>query len=197
MNIGIDVDGVLVDLEKYQLKNGEKYFAKQAVNPKAYDVKQIFACTQSEREKFWQKYIWAYCLCEPAIDNAAQVISKLHDDGHKIIIITGRVHTTKNNITGKLFRTMLRYWLKKNHIVYDDIVFCLEKESSREKLNACIDKQVDIMIDDKPENLYALKDQVRVICYPAIWNKDVADTGFIKVNDWSDVYVQISNLNSL
>ena len=197
MNIGIDVDGVLVDLEKYQLKNGEKYFAKQAVNPKAYDVEQIFACTHEEREKFWHKYIWAYCMSEPAIDNAAQVISKLHDDGHKIIIITGRVHTTKNNITGKLFRTMLRYWLKKNHIVYDDIVFCLEKESSREKLNACIDKQVDIMIDDKPENLYALKDQVRVICYPAIWNKDVADTGFIKVNDWSDVYVQISNLNSL
>ena len=28
MNIGIDVDGVLTDLEKFQLENGKKYFAR-------------------------------------------------------------------------------------------------------------------------------------------------------------------------
>ena len=34
-------------------------------------------------------------------------------------------------------------------------------------------EKIDIMIDDKPENLFALKDKIKVICYPAIWNEKV------------------------
>lgn len=196
MNIGIDVDGVLVDMEGYQLRYGTEYFfkvyGKAAVNSKAFDIEQIFDCAHVEREKFWQKYIWAYCLTEPPIKNAPEIISKLHDDGHRIVLITGRAHTTENNITGKLFRFMLKHWLKKNHIIYDEIVFCSEKESSTDKLDACIAKNIDVMIDDKPENLFALADRVKVICYPAIWNEDVESNSFVRVNDWNDIYKQIS-----
>jgi len=198
MNIGIDVDGVLVDMECYQLKYGKPYFAKvygkDAVNPKAYDIEQIFDCTHAEREKFWKKYIWAYCLTEPPLKNAPEIISKLHNDGHKIFLITGRAHTTENGITGKLFRWMLRYWLKKNYIFYDDIIFCSEKDSSDDKLDACIEKKIDVMIDDKPDNLLALVNRIQVICYPAAWNEGAKSDAFIRVNDWNDIYDRISDL---
>ena len=50
MNIGIDVDGVLVDMEKYQLKYGKKFFLSRyninIKNPKAYDIQDIFDCTK-------------------------------------------------------------------------------------------------------------------------------------------------------
>lgn len=196
LNIGIDVDGVLVDLENYQLKHGKKYFSekfgKNVINANAYDIEQIFGCTHEQREKFWQKYIWEYCLTEPVIINASEIISKLHNDGHKIVIITGRVYTTKRGFMCMLFRSMLKYWLRKNNIVYDDIVFCSEKESSTDKYNACIEKDIDVMIDDKPENLLGLANKIEVICYPAAWNKETKDERFINVNNWKDIYECIS-----
>ena len=198
MNIGIDVDGVLVDIEGYQLKYGKEYFLKvhnkSIINPKAFDIEQIFDCSHKEREKFWQKYIWGYCLNEPPFPNAPECISKLHKEGHKIVLITGRAHTIEDNITGKLFRFMLKHWLKKNKFVYDDIIYCSEKESSTDKLKACIDNDIDIMIDDKPENLLALVDKLKVICYPAIWNQDVDNEYFIRVDGWNEVYEYVSKL---
>lgn len=195
MNIGIDVDGVLVDLESYQLKYGKIYFykahGKDVVNPKGYDIEEIFDCTHAEREKFWQKYIWRYCLKEAPLKNVPEIISKLHNDGHKIYLITGRAHTAESGITGKLFRWMFRHWLKKNHIYYDDIVFCSEKGSSTDKLDACMEKQIEVMIDDKPENLLALAYQIKVICYPTVWNEDVENDDFIRVRDWDDIYEKI------
>lgn len=50
MNIGIDVDGVLVDVENYQLKYEKKYFfnkhQREIKNPKGYDICDIVDCTK-------------------------------------------------------------------------------------------------------------------------------------------------------
>ena len=131
MIIGIDVDGVLSDIGNYQLKYSKPYFKKKynkdIVNPDKFDIEQIYDCTHKEREIFWQKYIWGYCLTEPAFKNASEVLLKLHEEENKIVIITGRAHTTEQGITGKLFRKMLTYWLKKNKIYYDEIYYCSEK----------------------------------------------------------------------
>lgn len=94
MKIGIDVDGVLVDMEGYQKKYGQIYFKKmfnkEIVNPDAYDIEQMFDCTHEKREKFWIKYIWAYCLKQPVIKDAPQTIEKLHNDNHTLVVITGQ-----------------------------------------------------------------------------------------------------------
>ena len=50
------------------------------------------------------------------------------------------------------------------------------------------------MIDDKPENLLALKDQLKVICYPAVWNEKLHDENIIKVSGWKDVYKKIEEI---
>ena len=36
------------------------------------------------------------------------------------------------------FRKMLLYWLKKNKLYYDEIIFCSEENSSTEKLDICL-----------------------------------------------------------
>lgn len=196
MNIGIDVDGVLVDMGNYQLKYGTEYFKKKynkdVIDPDAYDIEQIFDCTYEERERFWKKYIWAYCLTEPITPNAASVINRLHSEGHRIFIITGRAHTTEKGITGKLFRLMLRYWLKKNQVYYDEIIFCSEKESSTEKYDVCMKKSINVMIDDKPENLLALKDKIDIICYHAIWNSKIKQLDPYRVKDFDGIVAMIN-----
>ena len=46
MRIGIDVDGVLTNLQDYQLKYGKKYFGENVViNENGYDIQDIFGCS--------------------------------------------------------------------------------------------------------------------------------------------------------
>lgn len=176
MNIGIDVDGVLVDMESYQLKYGEKYFCdklhREIKAPKGYDICDIFNCTREEREKFWTKYIWRYCLKEPMVRGASEYAKRMHERGDNIYIITGRAHTTEKGILGNVFRWMLRRWLRKNRFYYDDIFYCSEKNSASDKYDVCIANKIDILIDDKADNLLALKDLIKVYCFSAAWNDD-------------------------
>lgn len=198
MIIGIDVDGVLSDIGNYQLKYSKPYFKKKynkdIVNPDKFDIEQIYDCTHKEREIFWQKYIWGYCLTEPAFKNASEVLLKLHEEENKIVIITGRAHTTEQGITGKLFRKMLTYWLKKNKIYYDEIYYCSEKESSVDKYDICQKLKTDVMIDDSPENLEAIKDISKVFCFTAAWNKNFECENMVRVNKWDEIYSAIHSL---
>lgn len=191
MNIGIDVDGVLVDMESYQLKYGKKYFCdklhRKIKNPKGYDICDIFDCTREEREKFWTRYIWSYCLKEPMTKGAAKYAKDMHENGHKIYIVTGRAHTTEVGIMGKIFRWMLKYWLKKNHFYCDDIFYCSEKNSEADKYDVCIEKNIDILIDDKIENLLALKDRVKIYCFQARWNEDCRELDAYRIRGFDDL----------
>ena len=88
MKIGFDVDGVLTDLENYQLKYGKKYFGEdKLVNEDEIDIKEMFNCTKQEREKFWIKYIWKYCFM-PFEEDMGALIRKLKEEGDEIYIIT-------------------------------------------------------------------------------------------------------------
>lgn len=185
MKIGIDVDGVLTNLEDYQLKYGKKYFGEDAiVNENGYDIKDIFGCTDEEREKFWLKYIWGYCLKEPIREDFVEYINRLKAEGHEVHIITGRAHTTEQNITGDLFRKMLLYKLNQAGLNFDSITYCSEKESAEEKFEICKKLGIDIMFEDKKENIMALKKICKIICVNAKYNKDViADNQIEKVNN--------------
>lgn len=191
MNIGIDVDGVLVDVEGYQIKYGKKYFCgklhRKIKNPKGYDICDIFDCTREERKKFWTKYIWAYCLKEPMTKGAAEYAKRAHEKGHKIYVVTGRAHTTEKGMTGKIFRRMLKRWLKKNHFYYDEIYYCSENNSAVDKYNICLKNKIDILIDDKAENLLALKDKITVYCFPAVWNKDNRQLDAYRIEGFEDL----------
>lgn len=197
MNIGLDVDGVLIDLEGYQMRWGMEYFVqgqkKKVENPKAYDIQDIFGCTKEERDAFWTRYIWKYCLTEPMTVNVAETVRKLRKRGHKIYIITGRVHTTKRGLKGWLFRNMLKYWLRKNRLIYDEILFCSEDGSAVEKVQICKEKHIDIMVDDKPENLLALKDNVGTVCYPAAWNEDCRELDAYRIGKFEELIARVEH----
>ena len=79
MKIGFDVDGVLTDLENYQLEYGKKYFGEdKLVNEDGYTIQEIFGCSKEEEEKFWIKYIWKYCLKEQIRENVINYIKRLN-----------------------------------------------------------------------------------------------------------------------
>ena len=186
MNIGIDVDGTLIDIGKYMLEKGEKYFHRAASEPAAFDIEEMFACTHKERNRFWARYLLPYCIKSPMIDGAGKTIRQLRADGHKIFMVTSRVYTTRTDLFGALFRTILVRWLKKRGVIYDGIVFC--EDSGEAKSEQCQKLEIDIMIDDKPDNLMAISRHCSVIACPAPWNKGIADKGVVRAENWADIY---------
>ena len=124
MNIGIDIDGVLTDIRKFQLEKGEKFFNKKIVNKDGFTISEMFNCSESESRKFWTKYLLEYSTIFKARVNASSVINKYKNSNNKIFIITSREFTNKDNFMGKLMRFIVTEWLKSNNISYDKIIYC-------------------------------------------------------------------------
>ena len=186
MNIGIDIDGTLTAIGQYQLEKGGKYFKKKynmdIKNSAGFTIKEIFDCTSEQEYKFWVKHLLSYSIKEPAILNSDKVTCQLKKEGHKIFIITSREFTIKNNPAGMLMRYIVKRWLKKYHIAYDHIIFCGD-----DKTQAILDNNIDLMIDDKPENILPLKDKIKILCYTAAWNKDIKELDPYRVNNFDEI----------
>ena len=68
MNIAFDIDGVLTNIEKYQLEVAGKFYkekyGKGVKNPEGFDVKEIFEVGQEEFMDFWTKHLLPYSIKE-------------------------------------------------------------------------------------------------------------------------------------
>ena len=53
--IGVDIDGTLTDIAKFQLEEGKNFFGRKAVHPNEFDVKDMFECSQEEENAFWKR----------------------------------------------------------------------------------------------------------------------------------------------
>ncbi len=104
MRIGIDIDGVLTDIEQWQLDYGGKYFSKynkSVVNKDGYEITTIFEVDDNLDSQFWNEYLYEYVTKEPSRKFASEVIKKLKANGNEIYIITARYLTDRNTKEGQ------------------------------------------------------------------------------------------------
>ena len=189
MNIGVDIDGVLTDFESFVLIKGGRYFSKKRnmhiINPEGFDVDQVFGVTKKQLLRFWMRHYFAYCITQPARIGAKESLKKLKKDGNKIVIITGRMLSYEKNLIGAIMRMSVKFWLWKNGIKYDSIVFCQENDK---KTEICKHLNIDIMIEDKPDNVMALLDSMPVICFDASYNRGFDAESIKRVKSWNEIY---------
>ena len=191
MRIGIDIDGVLTDYEKWQLDAGSKFFLKYNKNivvPDGYDSDTVFNVTKEMDSEFWKEYLYDYAKNEPARKFAGEVIDILKEKGYEIYIITARYLTNRNDELGKQMRDIVKEWLNENRINYDKIIF-----SPEDKFDICKDNSIDIMIEDKVDNINNISKILPVICFNASYNKSCIGNNIYRVYTWYDVYYTIIN----
>jgi len=198
MNIGIDVDGVLTDIQGFNRKHAPPFFKKkfnrEVVDENPYDIRDIFKCPEDEYQAYWKKYLFKYVIFEPAREDAKKTVQALCKDGHKIFIISKRVFTCRDDFMGKFMRFLMRNWLWRNGIKYDEIVFC-DNDVPDSKRSACLDKQIDVMIDDEPVNIEAIAPIARVICFDTSYNRECDGEGITRVYCWGEVLEILKRLN--
>lgn len=192
MKIGIDIDGVLTNIEQWQLDDASKYYyekyKKQIINPKAYNTEKMFNMPGKDDE-WWFETIEEYLQQAPRL-YAAEIIKKLKQEQNEIYIITARNADESTTINQKTLEKETVAWLKKHNIIYDKLIF-----SSEDKSKTCNENKIDIMIEDKPENIIEVSKHIPVICYNASYNENCKGKNIIRCYSWYDIYVKIQKLD--
>ena len=137
-------------------------------------------------DEFWRKYLFEYSTKEKARKFSNEITRKLHEEGNEIYIITARVLTDKNTLEGEKMRNIVKNWLKQNNIHYDKIIFAPE-----DKLEICKENNIDIMIEDKVENINNISKEIPVLCFNASYNKSCIGNNIYRVYSWYDIYYNV------
>lgn len=188
MNIGIDIDGVLTDFEKFMIDYGSKFCFEEQIDLKIqgiyYDECKIFNWTEEQSTKFWNKYLVKYIIESKPREFAKEIIDKLQKEGNKIYLITARDETgMPKEYYGKM-QDLTNHWLKNNNIKYDKLIYAKDSE----KLQQCIENKVDIMIEDSPQNIQNISSKINVIKYDCQYNEQEEGARIIKAYSWYHIY---------
>ena len=195
MNIGIDIDDTLTDIrdklnlaaEKYanelgkENKNEEDKYVEDNNNGNVYQIKYGF--TYEELKYFLSVIHEGITKKEEPRKNCVEIIRKLHNEGHKIYIITAR-DSEFHEDPYKLSKD----WLDKNNIYYDELIV-----NARNKLEVCQRENIDLFIDDQLANCTKLSETgikvIRITEYNDIQHGDI-----INKKNWNEIYNYIKEM---
>lgn len=193
MRIGIDIDGVLVDLERFVIDYGAK-FCKENNLPinielGSYDESKMLNLTEEQTIEFWNKYIIYYASKYQAREFASEIVNKLKEEGHEIYIITARNdYGVPREYQGKM-KEIVSEWLKDNNIGYDKIIY-----TEGSKLPYCVGNYIEVMIEDSPRNIEELSTKIPVLCFDCKYNEKLERDNVTRVYSWYDVYSKIKEM---
>ena len=195
MNIGIDIDGVLTDIDKFILEYGSKLCIEEKwpleIKIGEYEETRIFNWTEEQAEKFWNKYLVYYAKEYYPRIFAQEVIAKLKEEGLDICIITASDETGMPKEEYGKMQEYTRKWLDANNIKYDKLIFAADNK----KLGQCLENKIDIMIEDSPKNIQNISSKVPVIKFYCHYNKDINNENIMTAYSWYQIYQIIQEKN--
>lgn len=184
MNLGIDIDDTLTETSEFLLPYVAEYFSLDLETLKKDNINYDHLPDEySGREKEFGKAMYAKVLLDVKLKrNAKEIVNKLKEEGHKIIIITARDETIYDDPFG--FTTKQ---LEKLGIKYDKLVCSFDKRK------VCIDEKIDVFVDDSIENLTSSEDVVgKILLFNSKLNMK-KQTNFTRVDSWEEVYNYIND----
>ena len=192
MNIGIDIDNVISNfdevLKKEFLIHDKELRNTGIINPEAHMTKGMFDWTDDEIWTFYLENIGRITPSLDVIEGAKEYIEKLKNDGHIIVIITGR-----DNGEYKDPYTMTKKWLKEKGIVYDKLIFTNGYKNGKQgKAEKCLENDIDVMIDDSARICReCFQKNITTLIMDKPSNRD--ETEITRVHNWKEIYEFITN----
>lgn len=187
MNIGIDVDGVLIDFEerfryKAQFFNYVERKNNEIVNKDAYIVQERYGWNNEDWKIFSNKYLIELTRESKFMPGVKEVTDLLKKEQHKLFIISARGTEFEDMIT------IVEKKFQEESIKFDKYYWKLHN-----KLKAIKDEKIDIMIDDNPSTCKMLSDNgVKTLYFRNIYNNKMEENEYLKeVKNWGEIYICI------
>jgi len=192
MRIGIDIDGVIVDSNKFVLDHAIKFCyennIKYEINDNEYDEYKRMGITYEQMMKVWNKYMEYYATKNPPRLYAVEVIEKLSMN-NEIYIITARDDEGLPKEKYGEMQEMVKKWLSAYNIKYDKLIF-----SKGSKLQYCIENGIEIMVEDSPRNIRDISSKIPVLCFDNSYNREIKGDNITRVYSWYDVLKKFEDM---
>ena len=186
MNIAIDIDDTLTNSFEYFQRFVAEFFGVGLDEVRSRDISYVNLPEEwLPREiEFCKAYFDKYVIDTPFKQVAAEAVTKLHADGHRIVILTAR----SSMFYADPYKTT-REELANGGIVYDKLICTLDKASAMRA------EKIDVLIDDLPKHCRAAQDMgICALLFDSKGNRD--DEGLRRVKDWKQALEAVAAIAS-
>lgn len=185
MNIAIDIDDTLTDTFDYLMPYVAEFFDKdiEELQRNKISYSNFPNGWRSHEFDFEKRYYDKVAVTTPFKKDAAKYVSRLHEMGHRIVIVTGR---TKDFYTDPYATTAKE--LKNGNIVYDKLICTLDKKQ------ACVDENIDVLIDDLISNCDSASSVgITSVLFTGQANMHV-NTKYVRMSKWEDAIEMMEHI---
>ncbi len=195
MIISIDMDGVMLDDDRYRLDYISKLLFETdhrlMDRPYFYEEKCSFWEVKEENRIYDPIYFEYIRNAEPN-RFVSEITHKMHEDGHILKVITGRHYGDYADERGEYVRKESENWLIKNNIYYDKLVF-----SGFPKIKSFKEEGSELIIEDFPKTIATCSEFCPVFMYDTISNRGFEHDNVTRVYSWYDLYQKLINISCL
>ena len=177
MNIAIDIDDTLTDSFDYFMPFVAEYFEADVNELKEKNISYSNLPEEWKKDElgFFKAYYDRVVPDTTFKADAVWGVNKLREQGHRIVIITGRTDAFYTDP----YKTTIEE-LKNGGIIYDKLICTLDKAS------ACIEENISVLIDDMPSNCAsAMEIGVSAILFESKANGE-CETACVRVKNWAE-----------
>jgi len=198
LRIGIDIDGVINDLERFHIDYGSRYCYENNLaatpDPAAYKIRHMYHWEREESLKFSRTYFHHLFLTGQYLRPMAPWVIGTLSQRHEIYLLTARPISLIEELAlpaGHTTAFITQQWLRQHHIPYNSLIF-----TPVDKREAIQKHAIDIIIEDNPEFLELVINQrsLTVFCYHADYNVHIRGENVIRVYSWHHILDQIRQL---
>lgn len=188
MVIAIDLDGVVFDTEEYYRTYAHlydiKFFKNGLHNKKEMNVFDRHGWDKDTANEFYGKYTAEVLNNAPVKAGAKYVINELKKMGHTLVCITLRGYYRECEIE------ITERRLKEENIHFDKIIY-----NQSNKLHACQEEKVDIIIDDNPNTIKLLSQNgIKCLHFRGAGLKKVKHKNAIEVQNWGEIFQNLLDI---
>lgn len=183
MNVGVDIDGVITNLDFIKSSKKEKHTILDTNPAVTYKNNSLINFCLFKGISFYSKHAIIR-------NEASDIIKDLKNNGSRIHIITKRQFASENSPRGEKIRNLTKLHLLNHDIPYDTISF-----TDGNKLKECLDLNIDVMIEDNPDAIKHLSLFIPVIVFDTPYNQGILGDNIYRAHDWLAVKKIIDELN--
>ena len=189
MIIGIDIDDTITDTYEVMMNYAQEYTIEVLKHEPLINetnsctnhlyVQYLHTWKNGEDLEFLKEYYEKIITEVRPKTLALKYLNKLHEQGHKIVLITARWETDYTDIVG-----LTKEWLERNNVPYDKLIVNAENKAIAAK-----QENIDIFIDDSFKNCQMVSDLgIKSYLMDTRTNRELLDNRIKRIYSWPHFY---------
>lgn len=189
MRIGIDIDGVLNNLEEYHRTFGTRFCFEHNLpfvfKPEEYKIRHMFQWDRVIEKIFYETYYPLFLTSSLFLRTHAKEALELLHRRNELFIVTARLEEDVPFSMKESMYELTQNWLHENGLCYDHLIL-----GEPDKSFSIAENDLDLMIEDNPGFLLnASSVNIPSFCFDAAYNRIPLPEKVIRIHSWYEALI--------